>query len=176
MMGVYEEFFEKKVRHKFYCWKYIRGFIYIFTTPIFIYLKPYELLNVELRQTEEKINLVRKGKDLQDILDKKKLHLEVLLQTLTVSNLGPNQSDVYFAIRLHDKVKRDYVDVHIKSRKRFNEIMIGERIISLKTYNPHTGERNYQTLIQEIFTLMTMSLDEVRQYLEAPQNQNQNQA
>jgi len=152
---VFEEFFEKKVRHKFYCWKYIRGFIYIFTTPIYNFLKPYELFNVEMRQEEGiPVKLVRRNDELQQILDKSRLYMEVLLQTLTVKKNDVFKSDVEFIIRLHDKEVRDYVDVPITSRNRFNEVYVGNS----KKMNP----------VANIFMLMTKKLEEVKAILAEP--------
>ena len=158
VMRVYEEFFEKKVRHKFYCWKYVRGFIYIFTTPIFYSLKPYELLNIELRQAEgDDIVLIRKNDPkLQNLLDKRQLHSEILLQTLIDKKNDPNRPDVEFKIRLHDNKERDYYDVHIKTKNKFNEILI--------------GDRESKFLIEDIFELMTMNLSDVKTHLEGNQN------
>ena len=158
---VFEEFFEKKVRHKFYWWKYIRGFIYIFTTPIYNYLKPYELLNIEMRQAEGvPSKLIKSNDELQQILDKSRLHMEVLLQTLTVKKNDLYKSDVEFIIRLHDKEAKDYVDVTITSKNKFSEIYIGNdkkvrfKYLMKATLNP----------ISDLFRLMSKSLEEVRKY------------
>lgn len=150
MEQVYEQFFVEKVRHKFYWWKYIKGFINIFCTPIYRHLKPYELLNIELQQNQPgRIVLIRRNEELQRILDHKKLYLEVLLQTLEVKRFNSTQADVSFTIRLHDKGTKEYADIQVVSRNRFSEILIAEK----ETSNP----------VNDILTYMTMSIKEVKE-------------
>lgn len=149
MKRVFEEFFREKVRHKFYCWKYIRGFINIFCTPIYRFIKPYELLNVELQQnTGQEITTIRKNDEYQRLLSKKKLYLEVLLQTLEVKKYDSNSSDVSFTVRFHDRATKDYADVLLMSNNRFQDIFLADKLTS----NP----------IADIFQFMTMSVEEIK--------------
>jgi hypothetical protein len=151
MKLVFEEYFKQKVRHKFYCWKYIRGFINIFCTPIYRFLKPYELFNIELKQLSQpdnRIEMIRNNDELQQKLYNKRLYLEVLLQTLEVKRHDVNTSDVSFKIRLHDKESKDFADVDVVSENKFKDILINGKTSS----NP----------ISEIFTMMTMTVDEIK--------------
>jgi hypothetical protein len=151
MKLVFEEYFRQKVRHKFYCWKYIRGFINIFCTPIYRFLKPYELFNIELKQLsipEGRIEMIRYNDELQQKLCNKRLYLEVLLQTLEVRRHDMTSSDVSFKIRLHDKESKDFVDVDVVSENKFKDILINGKA----SKNP----------IYEIFTMMTMTIDDIK--------------
>lgn len=149
MKKMYERFFIEKVRHKFYCWKYIRGFIYIFCTPIYMVLKPYELFNIELKQnTHKRITMVRRNETLQNLLDEKCLHIEVLLQTLEIKQFDTMEADVSFTIRYHDKETKGYEDVKLVSERKFSKILLAGK----ESSNP----------ITEIFEFMTLSLPELK--------------
>lgn len=153
---VFEEFFKTKVRHKFYCYKYIRGFIQIFCTPIYTYLRPYEILNVELNQRSgSNISLIRKNDELQQLLDDRKLLIEVLFQTLEVKRYDFHLCDVSFIIRYHDIVTREFVDVNIITSNKFQSMTIA----GVPTQNA----------ILDIFRYMTLSIFEIKQILKSSQ-------
>lgn len=150
MKRVFEQFFKFKVRHKFYCWKYFRGFINIFCTPIYRNLKPYELFNIEMNQhTHNFINLIRKNDRLQQVLNERKLYLEILLQTLEVKKFDAYQSDVSFTIRYHDRNTKEYADVKVTTQNKFNEIFLAGK----KSDDP----------IYDIFYYMTISVSQIKE-------------
>ncbi|CAI2362495.1 unnamed protein product [Moneuplotes crassus] len=157
LKNVFEEFFDKKVRHKFYCWKYIRGFIFIFTTPIFKFFKPYELLNIELRQSEGgHIQMIKQKEALQRLLDQKCLNLEVLLQSLVVKKNDLLSPDVELTIRLHDKKTKKHVDLILVSKNKFDQCYICNR--RCQDNNP----------LYEIFKYMTMSIENIEKIIAEP--------
>ena len=150
MKKIYEEFFKIKVRHKFYWWKYFRGFINIFWTPIYRSLKPYELLNVELKQyTHNTVNLVRRNDSLQQVLNDRKLYIEILLQTLEVKKFDIHNSDISFIIRYNDNTTKEHADVTIVTDNKFNEIKVGGKVTNDPVY--------------DIFKFMTMSIKQIKE-------------
>lgn len=145
-----EEFFKAKVSHKFYWWKYFRGFINVFCTPIFRNLKPYELFNLELKQyTHSSINWVRRNDTLQQILNDRKLYIEVLLQTLEVKKFDVNNSDVAFVIRYNDINTKEHVDVTIATENKFSDITVGGKLTNDPVY--------------DIFKFLTMTIKQVQE-------------
>lgn len=157
LKNVFEEFFDKKVRHKFYWWKYIRGFIFIFTTPIFKFFKPYELLNIELRQSGGgHIEMIKQKEALQKLLDQKRLNLEVLLQSLVVKKNDLLNPDVELTIRLHDKEAKKHVDLILVSKNKFDQWYICNR--RCQDNNP----------LYEIFKYMTMSIENIEKVIAEP--------
>ena len=147
---IWEEFFKAKVSYKFYWWKYFRGFINVFCTPIFRNLKPYELFNLELKQyTHSSINWVRRNDAIQQILNDRKLHIEVLLQTLEIKKFDVNNSDVIFIIRYNDINTKEHVDVKIETDNKFSEISVGGKLTNDPVY--------------DIFKFLTMTIKQVQE-------------
>lgn len=93
--------------------------------------------------------MVKEKEQLQNELDKKRLNLEVLLQTLTVKKNDYDYPDVELTIRLHDKVSKEHVDLFISSKNKFKDIYICNR------------RCQENGLIFEIFKYMTMTIGEI---------------
>lgn len=151
MKEVFDLFFTQKVRHKFYCWKYIRGFIYIFCTTM-KFLKPYELLNVELNQhLHGHILMVRPKDNLQKLLDARKLYLEVLFQTMEMRQFDADVFDLTFLIRFHEKESKEFEDVKINMDGKNGKIFI--------------ADRETPDLILGVFTLLGKDMEEMRRFV-----------
>lgn len=154
---IFEDFFDKKVKHKFYCYNYIKGFVQIFCTPIYTHMKPYEILNIELHQrSSNPIKMIRRNEDLQKYISQRKLLIEVLFQTLEVSRYQLNQCDVTFLIRYHDPVTKEHVDIDIASENAFNSL----KIAGQQSSNP----------IEDILRFMTKSIYELTKIVQDGKN------
>mmetsp|Transcript_10409 Transcript_10409/g.11668 ORF Transcript_10409/g.11668 Transcript_10409/m.11668 type:complete len:109 (-) Transcript_10409:12-338(-) len=106
------------------------------------------------QKTHSNISLVRRNDSLQQLVNDRKLYIEVLLQTLEVKTFDSNKSDVKFIIRYHDRDTKEYTDVTVITENKFNEVRVGGNL----TTDP----------VREILNYLTLSINQIKDSVARP--------